>query len=397
MCKVVYTNPRLMQNIKEAMRYIDDGAGFYLGSERSFNTWINAVNAALAPYGLLIDESVIKDIGEFANFLDILFGFDMNGSLQTDLYVKPTDSRSYLNYHSAHPKHVFSGVVYSQCLRLRRIINDKTRLKTRLSELCEAFEKSAYPKKMLENISAKVLDMERILTPLEPTISEEAKPILVVSCFGTDEKLVKTLKSYEDDLTKTNSFRNSVKPLFQFVKKTGPNIGSKLSVLKSVALGRKVGLTVPCNVRNCKCCKLIDGQSVDEINGRRISSAPGSCKTKNAIYLFSCKLCYKGYFGRTVQQVGKRTNGHRECFYQILREESIDESKDDYSLGLHLFHEHGLSDPADFNEHLTLQNIEVCSPSLLEKKEHNYIHGYNTLFPIGLNKINPFGLPKLSV
>ena len=53
----------------------------------------------------------------------------------------------------------------------------KTRLKTRLSELCEAFEKSAYPKKMLENISAKVLDMERILTPLEPTISEEAKPI----------------------------------------------------------------------------------------------------------------------------------------------------------------------------------------------------------------------------
>ena len=31
------------------------------------------------------------------------------------------------------------------------------------------------------------------------------------------------------------------------------------------------------------------------------------------------------------------------------------------------------------------------------KKEHNYIHGYNTLFPIGLNKINPFGLPRLSV
>ena len=54
--------------IKEAMRYIDDGGGFYLGSERSFKTWINAVNAALTPYGLLIDESVIKDIGEFANF-----------------------------------------------------------------------------------------------------------------------------------------------------------------------------------------------------------------------------------------------------------------------------------------------------------------------------------------
>ena len=32
----------------------------------------------------------------------------------------------------------------------------------------------------------------------------------------------------------------------------------------------------------------------------------------------------------------------------------------------------------------------------LEKKEHCYIHKYNTLFPIGLNKMNPFGLPILS-
>ena len=41
--------------------------------------------------------------------------------------------------------------------------------------------------------------------------------------------------------------------------------------------------------------------------------------------------------------------------------------------------------------------MQVRSPSLLEKKEHNYIHGYNTLYPIGLNKINPFGIPRLSV
>ena len=271
-------------------------------------------------------------------------------------------------------------------------------LEIRLAELCEAFEKSCYPKKMLSSISTKVLNMERSLTPSKPDESDDTKPILVVSCFGTDEKLVKTLKSYEDDLSKTNSFRSAVKPLFQFVKKTGPNIGSKLSVLKSIALGRKVGTTVPCNAHtNCKCCQLIGDQPVSEVNGHRVSCAPGSCKTKNTIYLFSCKLCFKAYFGRTTQQLGKRTNGHRECFYQILRQENIDESKDDYSLGLHLFHEHGLSAPTDFNDHYSLQIMEVCSPSLLEKKEHNYIHGYNTLFPIGLNKINPFGLPRLSV
>ena len=124
--KAVYSQPRLMQNVKEAMRYIDDGAGFYHGSERSFKTWMNAVNEALQPYGLFIDESLIKEIDEFAPFLDILFCFDKNGQLQTDLFVKPIDARSYLNISSEHPKHIFSGIVYSQCLRLRRIIQQRS-------------------------------------------------------------------------------------------------------------------------------------------------------------------------------------------------------------------------------------------------------------------------------
>ena len=71
-------------------------------------------------------------------------------------------------------------------------------------------------------------------------------------------------------------------------------------------------------------------------------------------------------------------------------------SKDDYSLGLHLFHEHGHGDKEDFNRYYRVQTLEVCSPSRIEKKEHYYIHGYNTLHPIGLNKVNPFGLSRLS-
>ena len=97
----VYSNEDLMQYVKEVKRYIDDGAGFFLGSERMFTTWMSKVNEALAPYGLLIDESTIKNVGEYVPFLDIQFCFDDNGNLQTDLYVKPTDAQSYLNYTSA--------------------------------------------------------------------------------------------------------------------------------------------------------------------------------------------------------------------------------------------------------------------------------------------------------
>jgi hypothetical protein len=397
MNKAVYSNPQLMINIKELMRYIDDGAGFYIGSERSFKIWMNAVNAQLNPYGLYIDESIIKEVNEFAPFLDIQFCFDFEGHLQTDLYVKPTDARSYLNFNSAHPKHVFPGIVYSQCLRLRRIINKNDRLKLRLTELCTAFQKSEYPTKILHKISTKVLNMERRLERPVSTDEDSSKPILIVSCHGSDDKLLKTIKNNEEDLCKTDSFKGSAKPIFQFVKKTASNIGCKLSVLKSIALGRKCGPTVPCsNHSNCMCCKLIGSQNTQNINGLPAPCAPGNCKTKNTIYLVTCTLCHKPYIGRTVQPLRERMSGHRGNFYKVLSNEDIDETKDDYSLGLHLVNEHYSVERGDFNRHFKVQIMENCSPSNLEKKEHLLIHKFKTLYPIGLNKNNPFGLSVIS-
>ena len=314
------------------------------------------------------------------------------------MYVKPTDARSYLNFSSAHPRHIFSGIVYSQYLRLRRIINNQDRLEHRLDELLAAFDESGYPEKMLLDIRYKVQKMSRQLTRPEPSDdNEDTKPVLIVSCHGTDEKLVETLKKHEDDLHKTNSFKNAAKPLFQYVQKTGANIGSKLSVLKSIALGKRVGKTVPCNTNNCKCCKLI-GRNVEDINGLPVSAAPGSCKSKNVNYLVTCKVCKKPYIGRTVQYTHKRMGGHRECFYKVLRmDDDVDTANDDYSLGLHLVNEHHCTSKEDFDELFTVQILENCSPSTLEKKEHINIHRFNTLFPLGLNKVNPFGLPVLSV
>ena len=115
-------------------------------------------------------------------------------------------------------------------------------VETESTELCQAFQKSGYPKQMLVKISSKVLNMQRNADRAldnEPDEETNTKPILVVSSFGTDEKLVNTLKSQQDELLHTNSFRNSAKPLFQFVKKTGPNLSNMLSVLKSLALGKK--------------------------------------------------------------------------------------------------------------------------------------------------------------
>ena len=116
-----------MGQVASVKRYIDDGAGQFTGTTRQFSTWIKKVNENIAPYGLEIDEFQVENTAEYVSFLDIQFTFDHQGQLQTDLYVKETDSRSYLHFSSSHPNHIFSGIVYSQCLRLRRMISSNER------------------------------------------------------------------------------------------------------------------------------------------------------------------------------------------------------------------------------------------------------------------------------
>ena len=121
-------------------------------------------------FGLKIKESDWSEPEEkfkFINFLDILFAFNVNGTLQTDLYQKPTDTRSYLNFSSCHPNYTFAGTVYSQALRLRRIINNQERLKLRLEEMKADFHKCGYPLKLLNNIFEKVLKTPRNLQKKE--------------------------------------------------------------------------------------------------------------------------------------------------------------------------------------------------------------------------------------
>ena len=106
MRKFVYSNRNLMKHVAHVKRYIDDGAGFFTGSRRQFESWISSVNHALKVPCLAIDEFTFEELGICVPFLDIRFCIDMDGSLFTDLHIKATDSRSYLYFGSSHPNHV---------------------------------------------------------------------------------------------------------------------------------------------------------------------------------------------------------------------------------------------------------------------------------------------------
>ena len=85
------------------------------------------------------------------HFLDTTIYVTEEGELKSSLYTKPTDSSLLLHYTSHHPFNCKSGVIYSQALRLRRIITDDDILhvhlhRLRLILLSRGFPLSIIPK-----------------------------------------------------------------------------------------------------------------------------------------------------------------------------------------------------------------------------------------------------------
>jgi len=465
MRRAVYGDEDIMKNVISAKRYIDDGAGLYNGSIDSFKDWIASLNEQLSPFGLNIDESTICPTNDYISFLDIQFCFDDSGNLQTDLYTKPTDSRAYLNFNSAHPSHTFSGIVHSGCFRLRKIINNHDRLERRLKDLGACFKNAGYPESLTKKAIQKALTSERCLKrKSEKTQAEESvtPSIRVVSTYGSDIDLVSSVKRFASSLSRTRSFsesdipdtehldpltstpthrlsvpsisaphsrspspnwsssrittsstdlnspsapiRQGTKPessvpkkdcLFQFVKKTGASIRSRLVKLKNLALGRQFSRTEKCGSKNCKCCRMVSEKTSFAHKDSVVKTVGGSCSSYNIIYVFECKLCCKRYVGRSTRHLRTRVGEHRRSFYKLCDLKDFDEDSDEYALGLHLFSDHNLKDRDDFDKNYTVALIDFCSPKILDVKEHKFIHILNTLKPHGLNLNNPFSIPLL--
>jgi hypothetical protein len=400
--EVLYSNPEMMSDVESLKRFVDDCTGAYTGSERMFRKWEKSVREKLLDFGLKTDDFVVMKSGNPLPFLDIQFWFDGSGELQTDLYRKPTDSPSFLNFSSHHPNHIFSSVVYSQSIRYRRIINSDQRLVERLSNLSETFLECGYPANMVNSIVGKVKGFTRNIAPKGPvqTITDIV-PIRVVSTYGANDFLEPTLKKYETLFRESFSFC-SMGPrdkLFNHVYRTAPKLGSLLSSTKELVLGNGPGPTRPCGSNRCDSCALMTNTDSVPYNGKDVVSRHGSCISRNIIYFVTCLLCLKGYLGKTVSCLRTRINGHRALFYKVITNPSIildlsNKYNNDLSLGYHLHKEHNcVTDRKDFNKYFKFTIVQHCGPSSLDVTEHKWIHRLKTLEPGGINAVNPFSIP----
>ena len=389
--KSLFSKQEMMRNIISTIRFIDDGAGVFTGTCEQFDAWKTNLTQNLKQYNLTIkneDWNVAHNLGENVHILDILFGFGLDGMLTTDLYRKETDSRAFLHYSSCHPNHVFSGIVYSQAIRLKRIISREEVLITRLEELKEDFKASKYPNRLIENIFEKVMQLPRTFEKRVRT-QEIRRNVILTSTHGRDKQLKNIVQE------KCKGFDIPI----QFVSKTAATLKNLVSNLKNISLGKKYGLSKPCATPRCKCCPLMSGKdSVVNGKNKEFKTCLGNCKTNNCIYCATCRLCEKNYVGKSTQPEHKRVNGHRNDMKKYVRNPQVvdgaDASNSDrYSLARHLHRDHNIVLENGLDDYYTFTLLEKCSPKSIDVKEHLWIQKLKSLPPFGLNLNSPLGFP----
>ena len=82
------------------------------------------------------------------NFLDVTVSI-AEGVIETDLYVKPTDSHQYLLSSSCHPFYCKKGMPYCQVLRPNRICSNDQFFHKRCNDLEKYLLERGYSEKMV--------------------------------------------------------------------------------------------------------------------------------------------------------------------------------------------------------------------------------------------------------
>ena len=130
-------------------------------------------------------------------------------------------------------------------------------------------------------------------------------------------------------------------------------------------------------------------------NDTTVKPVGGTCTSYNIVYLFECRLCGKHYVGRSTRILRTRVGEHRRNFYKVCEDKEYDKNSDEFALGHHLAVDHNLKQRGDFDLSYSISILDFCSPMILEKKEHAFIHALHSLIPNGINIDNPFSIPLL--
>ena len=372
-------------------RYIDDIFFLWEHGEEKLKEFIEHLNEK---------HPTIKFTAEWSqtsfNFLDVTVSL-IGGKINTDLYVKPTDSHQYLHSSSCHPYHCKKGIPYSQALRLNRICSDPSSFDKRCNDLEKWLIERGYSEREVREQVLRARSFSRdSLLDKESTRDEQNKITFNLTYYPALQNVKKILAELHLLLTPdvahktvftnvpTIGFKNDRSLKDHLVRAVLPNIDAE-------------GRSKPCGgkKRSCEVCKSVNdtshfkrrdtGETFDILKG------PLDCNSNHLIYLFECKKCqYRfPYVGSTKTKFRYRINNYKST-HRKFRKKYVEKDLaiviKKSELKQKLFHEYYCSEGHQGIENWSVTLIDqVEDLDSLRKKELYWINRLNTWAPFGLN------------
>ncbi|CAJ0925215.1 unnamed protein product, partial [Ranitomeya imitator] len=277
-------------------RFIDDIFLVWCGDIESLMSFYHYINQCVTKLTFTIhyDQKSIS-------FLDTQIIVNEDGSLATDLYVKPTDKNSLLLFSSCHPHHIKKALPLSQFQRINRIVSESSQRTLRLKDMALKFQNRGYPDTLLKHSSEfsssrRVRDNTRRMAfvsthhpfmRLFHRIIHKHWPLLGLSYPDIPEFLSPPLMCHK----KPPNLRNLL---------VSADVGSSRREMRQTSLSMTRKGTYPC-LHCLQCSNISKGDTFTH---------PRSGKHFLFVITTTCP-CGLGYVGETTQHIRDRISQHK--------------------------------------------------------------------------------------
>ncbi|KAK2871929.1 hypothetical protein Q8A73_024592, partial [Channa argus] len=275
-------------------RYLDDIWGVWTHSGSDFELFLAALNNHNSSIQL---KSTTNN--RSIDFLDTTTfkgkNFTQTNQLDIKVFFKDTDTHALLFKTSFHPKHTFAGLVKSQLLRFHRICTQKEDFTQATKTLFSALKKRGYARSFLRKSFKTFLD-------LKPRLDTKILP-LVTKYSSFSVKFIRAIKYNYQNLIEAANLLQGHRLIAAFRKNSSLQdhlVKAKLQALHTPkSKGHKEFFQHQTWVQN------------KYNNSVFWTYQRGSPRTKNCVYLITCKECSLQYVGETGNTVLIRFTQHR--------------------------------------------------------------------------------------
>ena len=177
------------------------------------------------------------------------------------------------------------------------------------------FLKCGYPKSLIENgiHRAKLIPQEKLR---ETKTKNKDDTTAFVTTHNPNNPNLWPLVNTTIDVLKTNEKMNKVLNKTSIVnsKRQPPNLKRILTKAK-FSSNIEEGGSSKCNDKRCGTCPIIQETKFINITatGEKFTiKRPMNCKSKNVLYIITCKTCKEQYTGKTNTTLSKRMTVHRQ-------------------------------------------------------------------------------------